>query len=52
VSRFFLRLGDADSARRNSLSLKQADALVPSAPPMRSAGQREKYGCNQQGTKL
>jgi hypothetical protein len=39
VSRLTLRVGDADSARRNSLALKQADALFPSAPPMLGAGQ-------------
>ena len=33
-----LRVVDADGARRNSLALKQADALPPSAPPMPTKG--------------
>ena len=41
VPRSLLRVGTADGARRNSLALRQADALIPSAPPMLGAAQRE-----------
>jgi hypothetical protein len=40
ASRFTLRVAAAAGARRNSLALKQADALFPSAASMRGAGQR------------
>ncbi|MDJ0810239.1 MAG: hypothetical protein QNJ01_09065, partial [Desulfobacterales bacterium] len=35
-----LRVDDADGARRNSLALRQADALIPSTSSMLGAGQR------------
>ncbi|MGD9098099.1 MAG: hypothetical protein PVF97_08430 [Desulfobacterales bacterium] len=41
MPRLILRVVDTEGTRRNSLALKQADALFPSASPMLGAGQRD-----------